>query len=94
MGTRCSIVISMPEARVFLVVAPGRREIRKRQLRSLAPGELLIRALVSAISRGSESLVFRGEVAGERISADALPVPRRRVPRARQIRLCHALRYD
>jgi threonine dehydrogenase-like Zn-dependent dehydrogenase len=31
-------------------------------LRSTAPGELLIRTLVSAISRGSESLVFRGEV--------------------------------
>ena len=79
----------MPEARVFLVVAPGRGEISKRQLRSLAPGELLIRALVSAIG-GSENLVFRG--AGERISADALPAPRGRVPRARQIRLCHTLR--
>jgi hypothetical protein len=28
----------------------------------LVPGELLIRALVSAISRGTETLVFRGEV--------------------------------
>jgi threonine dehydrogenase-like Zn-dependent dehydrogenase len=31
-------------------------------LRSLAPGELLIRARASAISRGTETLVFRGEV--------------------------------
>jgi len=52
----------MREARAFWVAAPGRGEIRKQHLRSLAPGELLIRALVSGISRGSESLVFRGEV--------------------------------
>ena len=52
----------MPEARAFWVTAPGRGEIRAQRLRSPAPGELLIRTLASAISRGSESLVFRGEV--------------------------------
>ena len=52
----------MGEARAFWVVAPGRGEIRAQPLRSLAPGELLIRTLASAISRGSESIVFRGEV--------------------------------
>jgi threonine dehydrogenase-like Zn-dependent dehydrogenase len=52
----------MHEAQAFWVVAPGRGEIRTQPLRSLAPGELLIRSLVSAISRGTESLVFRGEV--------------------------------
>lgn len=31
-------------------------------MRSLAPGELLIQARTSAISRGTETLVFRGEV--------------------------------
>jgi NADPH:quinone reductase-like Zn-dependent oxidoreductase len=55
-------VISVNEARAFWVAAPGRGEIRTQPLRSLAPGEVLIRSLVSAISRGSESLVFRGEV--------------------------------
>jgi threonine dehydrogenase-like Zn-dependent dehydrogenase len=57
-------VISVPEteARAFWVVAPGRGEIRTQPLRSLASGELLVRSLASAISRGSESLVFRGEV--------------------------------
>jgi NADPH:quinone reductase-like Zn-dependent oxidoreductase len=55
-------VISVREARAFWVVAPGRGEIRTQPLRSLAPGELLIRSLVSAISRGTEGLVFRGEV--------------------------------
>ncbi len=52
----------MRDARAFWVVAPGRSEIRSQPLRSPLPGELLIRTLVSAISRGSESLVFRGEV--------------------------------
>ena len=52
----------MREARAFWVVAPGSGEIRAQPLRALEPGELLIRTLFSAISRGSESLVFRGEV--------------------------------
>ena len=52
----------MDEARAFWVAAPGRGEIRAQRLRSLAPGELLIRARASAISRGTETLVFRGEV--------------------------------
>jgi hypothetical protein len=55
-------LIPMNEARAFWVVAPARGEIRAEKLRSRAAGELLIRTLASAISRGSESLVFRGEV--------------------------------
>jgi NADPH:quinone reductase-like Zn-dependent oxidoreductase len=52
----------MDEARAFWVAAPGRGEIRAQPLHSAAPGELLIRARASAISRGTETLVFRGEV--------------------------------
>jgi NADPH:quinone reductase-like Zn-dependent oxidoreductase len=52
----------MLEARAFWVTEPGHGEIRAQQLRSPAPGELLIRTRRSAISRGTESLVFRGEV--------------------------------
>jgi len=44
------------------VAAPGHGEIRTQQLRAPGPGEVLIRTLRSAISRGTESLVFRGEV--------------------------------
>ncbi len=45
---------------------PGRAEIRREPLRAPGPGEVLVRALHSAISRGTEGLVFRGEVpAGE-----------------------------
>jgi hypothetical protein len=52
----------MVEARAFWVAAPSRGEIRSQRVRAPAPGELLIRARVSAISRGTETLVFRWEV--------------------------------
>lgn len=52
----------MSEARAFWVTAPGCGEIRAQRLRPAEPGELLIRALASGISRGTETLVFRGEV--------------------------------
>jgi NADPH:quinone reductase-like Zn-dependent oxidoreductase len=52
----------MLEARAFWVTAPGHGEIRARRLRSPESGELLIRTRRSAISRGTETLVFRGEV--------------------------------
>ena len=52
----------MSEARAFWVAAPGRGEIRAERLRLPQPGELRIRAQVSGISRGTETLVFRGEV--------------------------------
>ncbi len=52
----------MLEARAFWVTAPGHGEIRSQRLRSPGPGELLIRTVRSAISKGTESLVFRGEV--------------------------------
>src|SRR4029077_2485041 len=52
----------MLEARAFWVTAPGHGEIKAQRLQSPAPGELLIRTRRSAISRDTESLVFRGEV--------------------------------
>lgn len=49
-------------ARAFWLIAPGHGEIRTQPL--LAPGanEVLIRTSASAISRGTESLVFSGRV--------------------------------
>ncbi|HXZ00537.1 MAG TPA: zinc-binding alcohol dehydrogenase [Stellaceae bacterium] len=49
-------------ARAFWLAEPGRGEIRPMALAPPGPGEVLVRALVSGISRGSESLVFRGGV--------------------------------
>lgn len=44
------------------LVEPGRAEIRSEVLPPLAPGEVRVRTLHSAVSRGTEGLVFRGEV--------------------------------
>jgi threonine dehydrogenase-like Zn-dependent dehydrogenase len=49
-------------ARAFWVTAPGQGEIRSERLRPPGPGEVQVRAIYSAISRGTEALVFRGEV--------------------------------
>jgi threonine dehydrogenase-like Zn-dependent dehydrogenase len=50
------------KSKAYWVTAPGRGELREETLPDLAPGEVRIRALYSGISRGTESLVFRGEV--------------------------------
>ena len=52
----------MSEARAFWLVAPGRGEIRRQPLREPGASDVLIRASASAISRGTESLVFSGRV--------------------------------
>ncbi|MCK9259875.1 MAG: zinc-binding alcohol dehydrogenase [Azoarcus sp.] len=46
----------------FWTVAPGRGEIRDSELNPPAAGALRVRALYSGISRGTERLVFGGEV--------------------------------
>ncbi len=48
--------------RAFWLVAPGRGEIRDHRLPAPGADEVLIRASASAISRGTESLVFAGRV--------------------------------
>src|SRR5262245_16782049 len=50
------------DARAFWVVEPGRGEIRSERLRQPSPDDVVIRSLFSGISRGTESLVFRGRV--------------------------------
>ncbi len=49
-------------ARACWIVAPHRAEIRAEAPVRAAPGEVLVRTLHSAVSRGTELLVFRGEV--------------------------------
>lgn len=46
----------------FWTVEPGRGEIRELELLAPEVGEVRVRALFSGISRGTESLVFSGEV--------------------------------
>ncbi|MFI9545068.1 zinc-binding alcohol dehydrogenase [Streptomyces sp. NPDC052016] len=49
-------------ARAFWIGSPGHGEIRDVTLREPADGEVLVRSLYSGVSRGTETLVFRGGV--------------------------------
>ena len=60
--TRYCINVVSDEARAFWVAAAGRGEIRGETLATPAAGEVLVRALFSGISRGTEALVFQGRV--------------------------------
>ncbi|MDH4063745.1 MAG: zinc-binding alcohol dehydrogenase [Acidobacteriota bacterium] len=49
-------------ARAFWVVKPGLGEIRDQPLPEPSPDDVVVRALFSGISRGTEALVFSGHV--------------------------------
>lgn len=49
-------------ARAFWIVGQERGEIREEPLREPVQGEVLVRALHSGVSRGTELLVYRGKV--------------------------------
>ena len=50
------------QAHAYWVTAPGEGALRKEPLSQPGRGQVLVRTLYSGISRGSEALVFRGEV--------------------------------
>lgn len=52
----------MDEARAFWLREPGAGEIRPVPLPPVGRGEVLVRTLWSGVSRGTETLVFRGKV--------------------------------
>ena len=49
-------------ARAFWLAEPGRGEIREVRVPDPGPGDVRVRTLRTAVSRGTETLVFRGEV--------------------------------
>jgi 2-desacetyl-2-hydroxyethyl bacteriochlorophyllide A dehydrogenase len=49
-------------ARAFWIAAPGRGEIRDESLPAAGDGDVVVRALFSGVSRGTEALVFQGRV--------------------------------
>lgn len=53
---------SQGEAHAFWIAEPGRGEIRSEPLHQPGLDEVRVRALCSGISRGTETLIFRGEV--------------------------------
>ena len=54
--------MTAPSATACWLAEPGRAELRDELLAAPLPGELRVRTLHSAVSRGTETLVFRGEV--------------------------------
>jgi len=54
--------MSADDARAFWVAKPGHGEIRPAVLQPPGPGQVRVRTRYSGVSRGTESLVFRGEV--------------------------------
>lgn len=50
------------EARALWLLEPGVAELRRVQVPDRGPDEVLVRTLRSAVSRGTEALVFRGGV--------------------------------
>lgn len=50
------------ESRACWIEAPGRAAIRAESMATRADGEVEVRTLHSALSRGTEALVFRGEI--------------------------------
>ena len=78
----------LDDAHAFWLREPGRgRDPAGRAARSRARGEVLVRTLRSGVSRGTETLVFRGEVPPSQYDGDARAVPGRGLPGAGEVRL-------
>ncbi|MFI6931433.1 zinc-binding alcohol dehydrogenase [Streptomyces sp. NPDC050287] len=60
-------------ARAFWISSPGHGEIRDLTLPDPADGEVLVRSLYSGVSRGTETLVFRGGVPESQYAAMRAP---------------------
>ncbi|GAA2349288.1 zinc-binding alcohol dehydrogenase [Dactylosporangium salmoneum] len=63
----------MHEARAFWSVGDGKGEIRPEPLRTPGEDEVLVRALYSGVSRGTETLVFAGKVPPDQHSVMRAP---------------------
>src|SRR3712207_1471378 len=50
------------EARALWFSAPRAAEFRSERVRLAAPGEVCVEAIASALSQGTEMLVYRGEI--------------------------------
>jgi threonine dehydrogenase-like Zn-dependent dehydrogenase len=61
------------DALAFWLREPGRGEIRPVELPDPGPGDVLVRTLRSGISRGTETLVFRGGVPASQYAAMRAP---------------------
>jgi len=53
---------SLPPARAFWITQPGHGELRSETLPTCGPGQVCVRTAFSGVSRGTEALVFSGQV--------------------------------
>jgi threonine dehydrogenase-like Zn-dependent dehydrogenase len=67
-------------ARQFWITSPGLGEIVAADLAPRQAGEVMVRTLYSGISRGTEALVFRGEVPASQHDAMRAPFQEGRFP--------------
>ena len=65
--------MSQDDARAFWIAAPGRGEIRPQRLPPAEAGDVTVRTRYSGISRGTECLVFAGEVPDSQVRAMRAP---------------------
>jgi NADPH:quinone reductase-like Zn-dependent oxidoreductase len=61
------------DAHAFWLRSPGRGEIRPAALPDPGPDDVLVRTVCSAVSRGTETLVFRGAVPPDQYTAMRAP---------------------
>ncbi|MDQ4118865.1 MAG: zinc-binding alcohol dehydrogenase [Actinomycetota bacterium] len=62
-----------PTARALWLAEPGRAEIRETELPEPGPGDVVVRTRFTGVSRGTETLVFRGEVPRSQFAAMRAP---------------------
>ncbi len=63
----------MGQAEAFWVTEPGRGEVRSVTLPPIRPDDVLVRTVRSGVSRGTETLVFRGGVPASQYAAMRAP---------------------
>ncbi len=79
-GRRPSGSSGLREAQAFWLREPGAGEIRPVHLPPVGPGDVLVRTVRSAISRGTESLVFSGRVPESQREVMRAPFQKGRFP--------------
>jgi NADPH:quinone reductase-like Zn-dependent oxidoreductase len=71
--TREVVTVVATEALAFWLAEPGRGQIGRATVAEPGPGEVRVRTLVSGVSRGTETLVFRGGVPVDQYAAMRAP---------------------
>jgi NADPH:quinone reductase-like Zn-dependent oxidoreductase len=82
------------EARSLWYLAPEKVEIRSALLKPLTDGEVRVRALFGALSRGTESLVYRGEIPESEYQRMAAPWMSGTFPFPVKYGYCHVGRIE